>query len=197
MSSINKTLSGLPVLNMLNAKYMIIDLNSQPLRNQYALGNAWFVEAIMVVEDANQEITELGEYDPAYITLVDKRYAEYIDKTSYPADSSASIRLTSYEPNHLVYESSASMEQFCVFSEIYYKDGWNAYIDGELVPHIRVNYVLRGMEIPSGNHEIEFRFEPKIYKRGEAVSLASSILLILLVLGIFIYEGRNYYLSKA
>jgi uncharacterized membrane protein YfhO len=89
------------------------------------------------------------------------------------------------------------MEQFCVFSEIYYKDGWNAYIDGELVPHIRVNYVLRGMKVPPGEHQIEFKFEPKIYKRGEAVSLASSILMILLVLGVLIYEGRKYYMPKS
>ena len=83
-----------------------------------------------------------------------------------------------------------------MFSEIYYKDGWNAYIDGELVSHIRVNYVLRGMKIPSGNHRVEFKFEPTIYKRGEAVSLASSILLILLILGVFVYEGRKAYFIK-
>ena len=197
MNSINEALSDLPVLNMLNTKYMIIDLNNQPLPNPHALGNAWFVEAIMMVEDANQEITDLGEYDPAYIALVDKRFSDYLDKTSYTADSAASIRLTNYLPNHLTYECKTGKEQFAVFSEVYYKDGWNAYIDGEPSPHIRVNYILRGMKVPPGEHQIEFKFEPRIYKRGEAVSLASSILLILLVLGVFIYEGRKYYMAKS
>jgi len=196
MESINRALAGLPVLNMLDARYMIIDLNSQPLRNSFALGNAWFVEEIHMVEDANQEIAELGDYDPALIAIVDKRFDDYIDQSAYSPDSIANISLISYLPNHMVYESSAGSDQFCVFSEIYYKDGWNAYIDGELMPHIRVNYVLRGMKIPSGNHMVEFKFEPTIYKRGEAVSLASSILLILLVLGIFVYEGRKAYSNK-
>jgi len=197
IGSINNALAGLPVLNMLNTRYMIADLKSQPLRNNNALGNAWFVEEVRIVEDANQEITELGKYDPAVVALADKRFEDYLEVKNYTADSMASISLISYLPNHMVYESVANTDQFCVFSEIYYKDGWNAYINGELVPHIRINYVLRGMKVPSGNHNIEFKFEPTIFKRGEAISFASSILLILLVLGVFVYEGRNAYSKKA
>jgi uncharacterized membrane protein YfhO len=102
---------------------------------------------------------------------------------SFRKDNNGQIELTEYQPNYLKYDYSAASEQFTVFSEIYYENGWNAYIDGEPAPHFRVNYVLRAMLIPAGNHTIEFKFEPKSYYVGNKISLASSILLILAIAG--------------
>ncbi|MEA3479114.1 MAG: hypothetical protein U9R60_13090, partial [Bacteroidota bacterium] len=119
MGLINNTLSRLQVLNMLNARYIIIDAKAQPLRNMHALGNAWYVDGIQIVEDANQEITDLGSIDPAVIALVDQRFEDYVQDFSFDNDSLAKIELLSYLPNKLVYESTAAKDQFCVFSEIY------------------------------------------------------------------------------
>jgi uncharacterized membrane protein YfhO len=109
----------------------------------------------------------------------------------YKYDSIANIKLSSYKANELVYESNSSSEQLAVFSEIYYKDGWNAYVDGQLTPHIRVNYVLRAMRIPGGKHTITFKFEPAIYATGEKISMACSALLLLSVAGIGLLECRK------
>ena len=107
-------------------------------------------------------------------------------------DSTATIQLTKYDVTTLTYQSKTQKEQFAVFSEIYYKDGWNAYVDGELTPHFRVNYVLRGMSIPKGNHIIEFKFEPQVVKTGSNIALASSAVLgILLVVGLFFEFKRK------
>jgi uncharacterized membrane protein YfhO len=96
-------------------------------------------------------------------------------------DSAATIALTEYLPNHLTYQTNASTEQLAVFSEIYYAKGWNATIDGKPAEHIRVNYVLRAMRIPAGQHKVEFRFKPEVYTKGESVALAGSVILLLVV----------------
>ncbi len=108
-------------------------------------------------------------------------------------DSLAQIQLIDYKPNHLQYQSSSQKDQLAVFSEIYYDKGWNAYIDDELIPHFRVNYVLRAMIVPAGDHKIDFKFEPKVYYIGEKISFASSLLVILLVVGYGIFEIRKYF----
>ena len=173
---------NMQVLNMLNTKYFIVNGQSSPIAqlNINALGNAWFVEEIIEAQNADDEIKLLGQINTAKQALVDVRFKKPITTT----DSTASIKLTQYRANHLVYQSSSKTDQFAVFSEIYYDKGWNAYIDGQSVPHIRVNYILRGLSIPSGNHKIEFKFEPKTYQLGENISLASSILLLLFLLGV-------------
>ena len=113
-------------------------------------------------------------------------FSSHPEVLKFKVDSTASIELKSFKPNYLKYESNNVNDGFAVFSEIYYKDGWNAYIDGELKPHIRVNYVLRGMEIPAGKHIIEFKFEPKVIETGSKIALASSAVFgVLLLLGIF------------
>ena len=103
---------------------------------------------------------------------------------SFVFDSTASIQLTDYKANQLSYTANCSKNQLAVFSEIFYDKGWNAYLNGELVPHFRANYVLRAMPIPAGNHQIEFKFEPRTYKTGEGISLASSAILLLLLIGV-------------
>ncbi len=185
-SCISKT--NLAVLNMLNTKYFITpDKQGNPSvrRNPLALGNAWFVEEVRIVENADEELNSLtaADFNPANIAVIDRRFEEELSGFSASRDSSARIDHMEYRPNYLKYETEASKDQLAVFSEIYFANGWNAYIDGELHPHWRANYVLRSMIIPSGNHTVEFKFEPVVYATGEKVSLAGSVLLLLFVVG--------------
>jgi hypothetical protein len=169
------------ILNMLNAKYFIVpDQNGQPTAqlNQNALGNAWFVSTIKMVNSANEEIDGLANFAPATEAIVHQEFADYIQGLN--PDGSGSIQLTQYEPNYLTYTSNSTSDQLAVFSEIWYgpNKGWQAYIDGKPVDHIRVNYILRALKIPAGQHTVEFKFEPRAYAIGTAVSAASSILLL-------------------
>jgi len=185
-SCISKT--NLAVLNMLNTKYFITpDKEGIPSvrKNPLTLGNAWFVEEVKLVENADEELASLSDdgFNPEKLAVIDKRFAEQLSGFQPTSDSTATIYFLEYKPNYLKYETEASKEQLAVFSEIYFANGWNAYIDGELQPHWRANYVLRSMRIPAGNHEVEFKFEPEVYATGEKMSLAGSILLVLFVIG--------------
>lgn len=192
-STLQLMLARQDVLNMLNMKYVIVNPEGQPLPNQNRLGNAWFVSNIKWVENPDEEIEALNSFDPSQTAIVDKRYEGQLAGFQAGQDSAASISLTSYQPNELAYKSSSSVEQLAVFSEIYYnnKKGWNAYLDGKLVPHARANYVLRTMLIPAGEHEIVFKFEPESYRNGETISLIASILLMLFVGGAFFLNWRS------
>ena len=177
-------------LNMLNTKYIIYSGENQPevSLNDMALGNAWFVERYTIVANADEEISFLTDMDPASEAVIDQRFSQQIGDMQMNYDSLASISLTEYKPNYLKYSSQAGNPQLAVFSDIYYEKGWNAYIDGELVPHFRADYVLRAMIVPAGNHTIEFRFEPKTYYLGNKISLASSLILSLFAIGVLIRE---------
>ncbi len=179
----------LNVLSMLNTKYFIIpdQQTGQPLvrQNSMALGNAWFVPEYKLVANADQEITELSkdEFNPKNLALIDKRFEKDLEGFRPQFDSTATIRLVSYSPDKLVYESTAQTPQLAVFSEIYYanKDYWQAEVDGKPVPHFRTNYILRGLVVPAGTHKITFTFISNTYKQGETVALFSSIALFLFV----------------
>lgn len=193
-SCISRT--NLAVLNMLNTKYFITPDNSgQPSvrRNPLALGNAWFVDEFKLVDNADQELNFLtkDDFNPEKVAVIDKRFEERLSGFQTVKDSTASIYLVEYKPNYLKYESETSKDQLAVFSEIYFANGWNGYVDDELIPHWRANYVLRSMIIPAGEHAIEFKFEPEIYYTGETISLAGSILLILFVIGGVVLENRT------
>jgi len=178
---------NMAVLNMLNTKYFIVpdkQKNPHVQPNPQALGNAWYVKGYKMAANADEEIKALTGFNPKAEAIVDKRFEKELNDLTIQYDSLGGISLTSYEPNHLVYKAKASNEQLAVFSEIYYAKGWNASIDGKAVPHFRVNYVLRAMRVPAGEHTVEFRFEPKAYFTGEKISLASSALLILLFAGV-------------
>jgi len=183
----NQVVKGnMEILNMLNAKYIIRageDKTPVAVPNMQALGNAWFVDEFIVVENADQELEAMTDLDPSKTAVVDKRFEKYFEGFSVQIDSAASVKLVEYQPNKLVYQTNTGKDHLTVFSEIYYDKGWNAYVDGEPCPHFRVNYVLRAMILPAGKHQLEFRFEPKVYRTGEVISYASSVLLILLVLG--------------
>jgi len=183
------------VLNMLNTRYYIVpDENNQPQArlNTGALGNVWFVDSLRWVENADEEIEALSDFDPATEAIVDRRFSEMLEGYSPGRDTASFIRLESYRPNKLEYVYRSSKEQVAVFSEIYYEKGWISAVDGERIPHFRVNYVLRGMLLPAGEHRVTFEFKPRSYFVGEKISLASSALLLLFFLGMAVKELRKY-----
>ncbi|MAX69768.1 MAG: hypothetical protein CMC76_01510, partial [Flavobacteriaceae bacterium] len=161
--------NNMNVLNMLNTKYIIAEEQGQvfPYTNTDANGNAWFVSSLKQVENANKEIKLLDSLDTKNETITTQSTAE--KSKTFIIDSTASITLKEFKPNYLKYESNNSNDGFAVFSEIYYGEGWSAYVDGELMPYIRVNYVLRGMEVPKGSHIIEFKFEPEVVETGSKI----------------------------
>lgn len=172
-------------LNMLDTRYVIINPDAPPLINRYALGNAWFVEKPVIVENADKELSSINRFNPSTEALINTRFRDQITRTEYPVNESDTISLVSYKPDELVYKYSASEEKLAVFSEIYYPEGWKSYIDGKESQYFRTDYVLRGMVVPGGVHEIRFSFQPASYIVGNKISLASSILLILLIAGYF------------
>ena len=113
------------------------------------------------------------------------------DPKIFKVDSTSTIKLLSYKPNYLKYSSNNSNDGFAVFSEMYYKDGWNAYIDGKATDYIKVDYALRGMTIPAGKHTIEFKFEPQVVKTGSTIALISSIGMVLLLIGGIYFERKK------
>ena len=175
-------------LNMLNTRYVIYNPAAPPLVNQNALGNVWFVEKPIMVENADKEISAINSFNPSTEALIDVRFKDQIARTEYPVMESDTIGLVSYKPDELVYKYFAGEEKLAVFSEIYYPAGWRSYLDGKEVNYFRANYVLRGMVLPGGNHEIKFSFEPASYITGNKVSLISSLLLILIIAGYFSSE---------
>lgn len=191
--------NNMQVLNMLNTKYFIVPTEKQgPVAqtNPGALGNAWFVNKVEWVPDADAEMAALDDFNPATTAIVDERFAEEIQKTKFSIDSTDFITLEKYSPNQLKYRYQASAKRVAIFSEIYYPKGWTAEVDGEEAPIFRANYVLRGMEVPAGNHTITFTFHPRSYFVGNKISLASSILLLLLVAGILGKEFLQFYKRK-
>jgi hypothetical protein len=180
--------NNIGVINMMNVKYIIQNNNGNTvaLNNPYTNGNSWFVDKVQTAQTADDEIMLLDSLNLKKQAVVQFGQGEI--KESYKLDSLASIKLSSYKPNHLVYESSNANDGFAVFSEVYYKNGWNAYINNELLPHFRVNYLLRGLPIPKGKNIIEFKFEPQVIKTGSSIALVSSIGFILLLLGGIFYK---------
>ncbi len=168
-------------LNMLNARYVIINPEAPPLVNDEALGNSWFVENIRVADNANDELSATITLNPAREAVTDRIFSDMLPGSSFPVTRGDTIHLTSYQPNELLYRYSASGQKLAVFSEIYYPEGWKSFVDGVESPHFRVNYLLRAMILPEGDHEVRFSFEPDSYYKGNKVSLASSLLLILLI----------------
>ena len=176
-SSIRATFARQGVLNMLNMRYLIYNKEAAPIQNRYALGNAWFVNDIKMAKNADEELQIVGKINPGTSIVVDERNKSEIEGFAPKPDPSASIKLTDYKANDLTYESNTASEQLAVFSEIYYKDGWNAYVDGKPAPHFSADWVLRAMRVPVGKHTIEFKFEPTRYFTAEKISLASCLLL--------------------
>ena len=191
--------NNMNVHNMLNTKYIIVPAQDSPptaQRNPEALGNAWFVDTIRWVADANEEIDALNDFRPSEEAIIDIRFEELLRDFQAQKDSTAKIFLNEYKPDQLSYQYQSSLDQLVVFSDIFYDKGWNAYIDGELYPHFRVNYILRAMIIPAGTHHIEFKFEPISYDSSRKIAFSSSLIFVLLIMGVLGYEIKNSLLKK-
>ena len=175
---------NMQVLNMLNARYVVVQ-GGQVQRNPEALGNAWFVEEVREVQNANEEILALNDFNPATTAIVDTSYCR-LSAVNYPSDSTATIAMehqTPYNPDYVKYTSHSATDRLAVFSEVYYEPDWRAYLDGKPAPYLRANYILRAMEIPAGDHVIEFRNEAPLFHRMDKVTLVASIILVLLAGG--------------
>lgn len=174
-----------PVLNMLNTKY-VIQRNAELQVNIQALGNAWFVLRLLEAKDDLTEFNALEKFDPSTVALFHQQYSDYVEGIELTQDGT--IELSEYTPDKLTYTTTGTGTRFAVFSEIFYDqdDGWKAFLDNEEVEFIRVNYLLRGMKIPPGAHEIRFEYSPSSYYTGKTVSyIFSGILLLFLAVGIF------------
>lgn len=170
------------VLDMLNTKYVIMnspDGQSQRMENRAtAAGNAWFVQKVIYVKNADEEMTAINSFNPKQVAFVDEKFKPMIDEKKVGYSPASSIKLTSYRPDDLVYEYSSPRDAIAVFAEVWYDKGWNAYLDGEKINHFRADYILRAAQLPGGNHKLEFKFEPSSYYTGETISLIASFLLV-------------------
>jgi hypothetical protein len=171
-----------PVLDMLNTKYFIVPDSLpgelKPVLRPSALGNAWFVNHIKYVEGADQEMSAITNFHPKDTAIVQNSFASQIGKLATALDTTASIELLKYHPDNLLYKYKSNTAALAVFAEIWYDKGWNAYVDGNKVPYFRANYILRAMKLPAGEHQVEFKFEPKSYLVGDKISLFASIILV-------------------
>ena len=188
---------NLEIFNMLNVKYVIQtdkEGNEFPAINPDANGNAWFVSELKSVETADQEMKALDNLS-SKITGIIKEIPKEL-KTKYVVDSlKSSIKLTAYKPNDLKYKTNNPNAGFAVFSEIYYKNGWKAYIDNIETPIYCVDYVLRGIEIPAGKHQVEFKFEPQVIKTGSVITIVSFVILLLLILSYLFLNYKKGFLT--
>lgn len=177
---------SMPVLNMLNARYLVLPFKQGVgvVRNSNALGNCWFVDSILSVNNPNEEILALKDFNPATTAIVDKSKFK-IQNSEFKTDSTDVIvieHMEPYNPDHLKYRSHATSNRLAVFSEIYYAPDWFAFIDGKPADYIRVNFILRALEIPAGDHVIEFKNEaPRMYKLDSYTLIISIITLLAMV----------------
>ena len=182
-----------PILNMLNTRYFIMPLEkgvTVPVRNPYAHGSAWFVDEVKFVENANQEIEMIGKVDLHNIAVADNKFKDAIGKVNV-SDDNATVKIVNYRPNHLTYEVNSDNGGVVVFSEVYYP-GWEALIDGKPAELARVNYVLRALNVPAGNHRVELTFYPQSIKTTETIAyVAYFMLLATIVLVIVMWWRKN------
>lgn len=177
-----------PVLNMLNTKYFIMPLQAGqtvPVQNLYAYGNAWFVDKVNYVNNANEEIAGVGKYNLRHEAVADAKFKEQLGQ-SVPQDDTSIVRLTQYKPNNLVYEVNSNKGGVVVFSEIYYP-GWTATVDGQTAELGRVNYILRALQVKPGKHTVVLDFHPASLRKTETVAYVGyGILVLLIIIGIIV-----------
>ena len=181
-----------PVLNMLNTRYFIFPLEggqTVPIQNPYAYGNAWFVDQLSYVKNANEEIATVGKIDLRHQAVADEKFQTQLGD-AIVQDTASVVTITTYEPNRLVYDVNSGKGGLLVFSEIYYP-GWTATVDGEPVELGRVDYILRALQIKPGKHQVELAFFPKSVSTTETIAYIAFVLLVLIVLGIVFIEWKN------
>ncbi|MEL6484973.1 MAG: YfhO family protein, partial [Bacteroidota bacterium] len=165
--------------------------NSFPALNDAANGNAWFVQRLIPVSNSDEEIKALSDFDSDTEAVINTTLYPRLVKRTFEQDSMASVTLDEYQPNFLKYSTRNANDGFVVFSEMHYPKGWEVKLDGKVVEHYRVNYALRGLSVPAGEHTIEFEFLPPVVETGSKITLASCILLGLIILG-----GTGFSLRK-
>lgn len=173
-----------PVLNMLNTRYFILPLQDGqkvPLKNPYAFGNAWFVDKVNFVENANMEIKQVGEVDLRHVAVADNKFKSVLGDSPAKSDSTGTVKLTSYEPNKLMYDITSKHGGVVVFSEIYYP-GWTATVDGKEVELGRVDYILRALRVQPGSHKVVLSFFPKSIDMTETIAYAATVILVIAIL---------------
>ncbi|MGL2967079.1 YfhO family protein [Flavobacterium sp. XGLA_31] len=187
--------ADIPMLNALNVKYLLVEVKdgqSVPITNPHINGNAWFISELKKVNSADEAIKTLEKADTKKVAIYEAEpLVKSIGLQKFTKDSLASIQINDYKPNHIRYTSNNANDGFAVFSETYYKDGWKATIDGKDASIYRVDYVLRGLEIPKGKHTIEFRFEPQVVKTGGNIALFSTFGMLLVIIGGIYFEQKK------
>ena len=175
-----------PVLNMLNTKYFILPLQggqTVPVQNPYAYGNAWFVDEVQYVNNANEEIDGVGKVNLRHVAVADAKFKEQLAQ-SVKQDDTSVVKMIQYKPNNLTYEVKSSKGGVIVFSEIYYP-GWTATVDGQPVELGRVDYILRAINVKPGNHKVVLDFHPQSLKNTETVAyIGYGVLVLLIIIGI-------------
>jgi hypothetical protein len=190
---------NMKVINMLNTKYFIVPDQQGGVAvqlNPDAMGNAWFVDTLRVVDTANEESDALNTLDLHTTAVLDRSFAPYVENLTPGRDSTAQVTLTQYTPEFVEYDASCAQPGTIVFSEIYYPYGWKAYVDGTPVEHYRVNYMLRALNVPAGQHHIRFEFRPDSVAKGNTLSMIFvfamyGVLLLLIVFGVLRLRKRN------
>ena len=177
-----------PVLNMLNTKYFIMPLQggqTVPVLNPYAYGNAWFVDEVKYVNNANEEIDGVGKVNLRHVAVADAKFKEQLAQ-SVKQDDTSVVKMTQYKPNNLTYEVKSSKGGVIVFSEIYYP-GWTATVDGQPAELGRVNYILRALNVKAGNHKVVLDFHPQSLKNTETVAyIGYGVLALLIIIGVVV-----------
>ncbi|MCL1851253.1 MAG: YfhO family protein [Bacteroidetes bacterium] len=180
------TKMNMSVINMLNTKYFIVpDANKNPVPqyNPLAMGNAWYIDSVLVVNTPNEECDALNEIDLKTTAVLDVKFADFVKDFVAGKDTTAQITFLSYAPNALEYQTHSDKDGIVVFSEIYYPYGWHAFIDGQPTGHFRVNYTLRALNVPAGEHHIRFEFKPDTLKKAEPVSILCIIIMYGTIVG--------------
>jgi hypothetical protein len=192
-NQLSKQPANMAVFDMLNTKYFITGnpQNPQVQQNAGALGNAWFVSAVNWVKTADEEMKALDHFNPRDTAIVNSSFKPVVKMDATQPDSTATILMDKNDNDFISYESSNSKNGFGVFSEVFYDRGWKAFIDGSETPIVKVNYVLRGLSIPSGKHKIEFKFDPAAHRIGSTVTTICEILMILIILAGFYFHWRS------
>ncbi len=185
-----------PVLDMLNMRYLILQNDIPAATNHNANGNAWFVDEIIYANNADEEISKLSEIDVKKSAIVNKKFMRYFEHCQAKRDSASTITMTEYNPMSVKYKADCASDQVAIFSEVYYQPGWNAYIDGKEVDHFQANWILRGLAIPAGAHDIEFKFEPKTYWNLTLLGSIGSFILLLGVIAAIFFSYKNGMLLK-
>lgn len=184
----------LEVFNMFNVKYFFEQDEEGrvlPSANPAANGNAWFVQNAIVVETADEEILSLDTLKTKTTAILHRDFQSQLTANSFVVDSIASIKLIEAKPNYMYYETENANKGLAVFSELYYPYGWNAYLNDKPVEHFRANYALRALMVPEGFNKIEFKFEPQVVQTGSSIALASSVLLLLLLVGGIVFRFKS------